>query len=82
MPGKFHGQKSLVGYSPWGHKELDTTKQLSLSHTHTHLLRWGDDPGLCGWAHTVTRVLKSERERDREVREEDGAMEAEVRAIE
>ena len=20
-----HGQRSLVGYSPWGHKELDTT---------------------------------------------------------
>ena len=25
LPGKFHGQRSLVGYSPWGHKELDTT---------------------------------------------------------
>ena len=24
-----HGQKSLTGYSPWGHKELDTTEQLS-----------------------------------------------------
>ena len=24
-----HGQRSLAGYSPWGHKELDTTKQLS-----------------------------------------------------
>ena len=24
-----HGQKSLVGYSPWGHKELDTTEQIS-----------------------------------------------------
>ena len=22
---EFHGQRSLVGYSPWGHKELDTT---------------------------------------------------------
>ena len=22
---KSHGQKSLVGYSPWGHKELDMT---------------------------------------------------------
>ena len=21
LPGKFHGQRSLVGYSPWGHKE-------------------------------------------------------------
>ena len=24
-----HGQKSLVGYSPWGHKESDMTEQLS-----------------------------------------------------
>ena len=28
LPGKLHGQRSLVGYSPWGHKELDTTKLL------------------------------------------------------
>ena len=25
LPGKFHGQRSLVGYSPWGHKESDMT---------------------------------------------------------
>ena len=24
--GKFHGQRRLAGYSPWGHKELDTTE--------------------------------------------------------
>ena len=24
-----HGQRSLAGYSPWGHKELDMTEQLS-----------------------------------------------------
>ena len=29
LPGKFHGQSSLAGYSPWGHKELDTTEWLS-----------------------------------------------------
>ena len=28
LPGKFHGQRSLVGYSPWGCKELDTTERL------------------------------------------------------
>ena len=27
---RFFGQRSLSGYSPWGHKELDTTEQLSL----------------------------------------------------
>ena len=25
LPGESHGQRSLAGYSPWGHKELDTT---------------------------------------------------------
>ena len=28
LPGKFHGQGSLVGYSRWGHKELDTAEHL------------------------------------------------------
>ena len=32
LPGESHGQRSLVGYSPWSHKELDVSKQLTLSH--------------------------------------------------
>ena len=28
LPGKFHGQRTLVGYSPWGHKESDTTEHI------------------------------------------------------
>ena len=28
LPGKFHGLRSLVGYSPWDHKESDTTEGL------------------------------------------------------
>ena len=31
LPGDFHGQRSLEGYGPGGHKELDMTEQLSLS---------------------------------------------------
>ena len=31
LPGESHGQRSLVGYSPWGCKESDRTKQLTLS---------------------------------------------------
>ena len=31
LPGEFHGQRSLVGYSPWGRKEFHTTRQLTLS---------------------------------------------------
>ena len=26
LPGESHGQKNWVGYSPWGHTELDTTE--------------------------------------------------------
>ena len=32
LPGEFHGQRILVGYSSQGHKESDMTKRL---HTHT-----------------------------------------------
>ena len=28
LPGESHGGRSLVGYSPWGRKELDTTERL------------------------------------------------------
>ena len=30
LPGESHGQRSLVGYSLWDHKESDTTKLLTL----------------------------------------------------
>ena len=34
LPGKSHGRRSVVGYSPQGRKELDTTEQL---HFHFHV---------------------------------------------
>ena len=33
LPGESHGGRSLVGYSPWGHKESDMTERL-----HFHFL--------------------------------------------
>ena len=33
LPGEFHGQRSLVGYSPWSHKKSCTTKQLRLTQS-------------------------------------------------
>ena len=33
LPGEFHGQRSLAGYSPWGFKESDMTEQLN-QHTN------------------------------------------------
>ena len=35
LPGKSHGLRSLVGYSPWGCKELDTTERLHFPSLHT-----------------------------------------------
>ena len=32
LPGKSYGQRSLVGYHPWGHKESDTTDLLHFFH--------------------------------------------------
>ena len=37
LPRKFHGWRNLVGYSPWGLKESDTTEQL---HFHFLLTKW------------------------------------------
>ena len=31
LPGEFHGQRSLAGYSPWGCKESDTNERLTLT---------------------------------------------------
>ena len=42
LPGKFHGQKSQVGYSPRGHKELDITERLSM-HACMHIQEYLSD---------------------------------------
>ena len=36
LPGVSQGQRSLAGYSPWGHKKSDTTE--ATEHTHTHAI--------------------------------------------
>ena len=40
LPGMSHGQRSLAGYNPWSHRELDVTDQLTLSHflSHKHFI--------------------------------------------
>ena len=64
LPGEIHGQRSLAGYSPWGHKESDMTKWLTLSlhfrnkkkHPST------DESRICGfiylYTHTSTHTHK------------------------
>ena len=39
LPGKYHGQRSLVGYSPWGRKESDTTERLHFTFPSTMYAR-------------------------------------------
>ena len=40
LPGRPHGQRSLVGSSPWGHKESDTTECVCVNeYIHTQLFR-------------------------------------------
>ena len=49
LPGKSHGQRSLVGCSPWGLEESDATEQI---HFHFSLLCIGEgngNPLQCSW---------------------------------
>ena len=45
MPGKSHGRRSLVGYSPWGRKESDTTERATSLHIPVTLLNTTGFPG-------------------------------------
>ena len=36
LPGEFHEQRSLMGYSPWRYKESDMTEQLTLGYSQDH----------------------------------------------
>ena len=39
LPGKSHGQRSLVGYSSWGHKESNTTEWRSMSRVYGNVAK-------------------------------------------
>ena len=41
LPGKFHGQRNLVSYSPWGCIESNMTKQLSGEHAMHSQMQMG-----------------------------------------
>ena len=58
LPGKSHGWRSLVGCSPWGHAELDTTERLSSSRWS--VICWFDwTPGKGAPFSTVCPFLRS-----------------------
>ena len=69
LPGKYHGQRSLVGSSPWGRQESDTTERLYFPFhfhalekemaTHSSVLAWripgtGEPGGLPSMAESDT----------------------------
>ena len=49
LPGKSHGQRSVVGYSPWGRKESDTTKWLHFHFDEKKWLIWKDPDAGKDW---------------------------------
>ena len=68
LPGGSHGQRSLVDYSPWGHKELDRIEKLThtRAHTHTHTdthtdTRTHTHAHTCAHAHTDTCTERETR---------------------
>ena len=50
LPGKSHGQRSLIGCSPWGHKESNTTEWLAF-HFPLSCIGEGNDnpPSVLAW---------------------------------
>ena len=64
LPGNSHGRRSLVGYSPWGCKESDTTERLHFHAlekemaTHSSILAWRI-PGTGAWWTAVYGVTQS-----------------------
>ena len=47
LPGKSHGQRSLVGCSPWGCQELDTTERLHFPFSLSHIGERNGNPLQC-----------------------------------
>ena len=43
LPGQFHGQRSLVGCSPWGHRESDLTEHTAQDIQGARLLSLGQN---------------------------------------
>ena len=54
LPGNFHEQRSLVGYSPWSCKESDMTEQLTLCMCTPQSSWFLQQPDLCPTMSTLT----------------------------
>ena len=69
LPGKSHGRRSLVGYSPWGREESDTTERLHFHFSFSFTGEGNGNPLQCSclenprdggaWWAAVYRVAQS-----------------------
>ena len=48
LPGKFHGQRSLVGYNPWGHKEQDGNEHAPTWFAYVQSALYADNSSVIG----------------------------------
>ena len=55
LPGESHGQRSLAGYSPRGHKESDMTERCSTAHMY--MLSTGYAPHTYGHLQTESKGM-------------------------
>ena len=55
LPGEFRGQSSLMGYSPWGGKESDTTERIT--HTRESAFPSGSFVGDFPFYHWSSEIL-------------------------
>ena len=70
LPGKSHGQRSLVGCSPWGREKSDMTEQLHFHFSRSCIGEGSGNPLQCSclenpmdrgaWLPTVHRVAKNQ----------------------
>ena len=56
--GELHGQRSLAGYGPWGHRESCTTERPS-RHVTLAGRPWAEERGQAAWLHLLLAVSLS-----------------------
>ena len=59
LPRKFHGRRSLMGCSPWGREELDTTERLHFHFSLSCIGEGNGNPLWWAWWAAVSGVAQS-----------------------
>ena len=57
LPGEFHGQRSMAGYSPWDCKELDMTEWLTLYDEHQEATEYNNLGESCSFHYIFSLFL-------------------------